>query len=893
MEPSPSFRPNRLLREHRLERHWTQRELADKLGTTEVTVKRWERGSQQPSAYYRLRLCSLFAKSSAELGLLQEEPVEPVVSASETASPPATPLLDNASFSSSFQQSSLSLQLMQLPRALTQEQQNRLLLLHRLQRAYRDLLEHSVPSTNWIELNLKDFPEAVQNVTQRLRPRMNYAEHSWPSGTTLLHVYEAVSGELLILGESGCGKSTLLLDLALQLVERAEQTETQPFPVIFPLSSWAQSRLPLHLWLAEQLSQIYDLPITLANQLVEAHQILPLLDGLDEMEVSARPACITAINTYHHHHLMPLVVCSRRTEYEEATRQQQLRLQGALIVQPLSAEQVETYLCQQGEQATALRESLYQHAELQSVVTTPLLLSILARTYQDNPTQDLPQNGPPVMQQREILAHYVTHMLSQRSSGKLQSLTYLSQWLRPLAQHMRQQNQTIFYLEHLQPDWLSSRQRRIYLWGGLRLPALLMGILALLLIQGFLVVLSPPLANVLGWELLINVLLGSFLGWLWSESAVARILPAEGQSKGYQRWIKRVVISLLLGVLVGVVFGKVSFEQQINASLLVGSIIGLGSLFLQVRFAHTSKRKSIHVPPSESSGRLRQDWRKGSWERAVLVALLFGSVFGLLYGLEERANYWWSYGLSYALIVGVSYGLRSRLVGLTIGLFAGDIRLTERVRWSWRSMVRSLCTVTHLSRSLALIVGLALIIGVSYGLSSGVSIGLSYGLSVGLSYGLSYWCLFGLFQGIVPEQMDDEYRLIPNEGIRRSWRNSLILGIGSGGMIGAINLLEFLLSAWFGQGSSIMHPYNPVYQLLIVLVMAVSAGGFVWLLTGGVAVLRHLIIRRLLWHSRVLPWRAVSFLTDAADCTLLSRVGGGYSFVHRLILDYFADEEVK
>jgi transcriptional regulator with XRE-family HTH domain len=66
-----SYRNNRLRQErHRL--NWRQLDLAEQLGTTVVTVKRWERGTQQPGAYFRMKLCSLFGKSAEELGLLDE-----------------------------------------------------------------------------------------------------------------------------------------------------------------------------------------------------------------------------------------------------------------------------------------------------------------------------------------------------------------------------------------------------------------------------------------------------------------------------------------------------------------------------------------------------------------------------------------------------------------------------------------------------------------------------------------------------------------------------------------------------------------------------------------------------------------------------------------------------
>ncbi len=46
--------------------------VTDQLGTTVVTIKRWERGYQQPSTYFRVKLCVLFGKSAEELGLVSD-----------------------------------------------------------------------------------------------------------------------------------------------------------------------------------------------------------------------------------------------------------------------------------------------------------------------------------------------------------------------------------------------------------------------------------------------------------------------------------------------------------------------------------------------------------------------------------------------------------------------------------------------------------------------------------------------------------------------------------------------------------------------------------------------------------------------------------------------------
>ena len=61
--------PNILLRQARIERGWSQRELAEQVGTTEVNVNRWEKGVTTPSPYFQKQLYEVFDKTAAELGL--------------------------------------------------------------------------------------------------------------------------------------------------------------------------------------------------------------------------------------------------------------------------------------------------------------------------------------------------------------------------------------------------------------------------------------------------------------------------------------------------------------------------------------------------------------------------------------------------------------------------------------------------------------------------------------------------------------------------------------------------------------------------------------------------------------------------------------------------------
>ncbi len=214
-----------------------------------------------------------------------------------------------------------------------------------------------------------------------------------------------------------------------------------------------------------------------------------------------------------------------------------------------------------------------------------------------------------------------------------------------------------------------------------------------------------------------------------------------------------------------------------------------------------------------------------------------------------------------------------------------------------------------------LIIGLSN--GLIIGLSNGLIDGLISGLSNGLLVGLSLWLLLGFFQGVSSETIEDQRRVVPNQGIRRSARNSLVFGLISTGIV----LLSFVLStglvvglgvAFFSGGIlSYTMSGGPVAEmefvqkgglfgelstgldptLGFVLSIGLSAAPLAGLLYGGLACLRHGVIRLLLWHDGSIPWNYPRFLDTAYEQILLRKVGGGYIFLHRLLLDYFADLE--
>lgn len=76
------------LRKAREERAWLQKDLADQIGTTPVNISRWENGETFPSPYFRQRMCEVFDKTLAELGLIPESDNSEIIPAEPVPVPP-------------------------------------------------------------------------------------------------------------------------------------------------------------------------------------------------------------------------------------------------------------------------------------------------------------------------------------------------------------------------------------------------------------------------------------------------------------------------------------------------------------------------------------------------------------------------------------------------------------------------------------------------------------------------------------------------------------------------------------------------------------------------------------------------------------------------------------
>jgi predicted NACHT family NTPase len=155
-----------------------------------------------------------------------------------------------------------------------------------------------------VELNLTELPGAINARLREYARLESEAFQDRPIESSVQEVFESGGGQLLILGEPGSGKTTLLLELAQELIQEARSSPESAIPIVFSLPRWQLRRnsseraRTLSEWIEEDLVEEYGTSRRAAANLVQQDRVLPLLDGLDEVEVSHRSACVDQIHEY-------------------------------------------------------------------------------------------------------------------------------------------------------------------------------------------------------------------------------------------------------------------------------------------------------------------------------------------------------------------------------------------------------------------------------------------------------------------------------------------------------------------------------------------------------------------------------------------------------------------
>jgi hypothetical protein len=240
--------------------------------------------------------------------------------------------------------------------------------------------------------------------------------------SSAIDVFDEMSESVLILGAAGSGKTTQLLDLATALVTRTRLGGG--IPVVLDLGNWSPSgRGPLGLplpaprtfsgWLLGELQRRYHIPTPVGRVWLDEDRLILLFDGLDEVDEAHRDQCVAEINALQQQAgITRVAVCCRSEDYHRLDIK--LDLQGAVVIRPLTRDQVVTFLQELSPTFADVAQALRDDTELWDLLTSPLMLSIMTVAYADR-HDDVAADGD---RRRLLFDSYLVEVLARRKPHK-------------------------------------------------------------------------------------------------------------------------------------------------------------------------------------------------------------------------------------------------------------------------------------------------------------------------------------------------------------------------------------------------------------------------------------------------------------------------------------------
>jgi hypothetical protein len=275
-----------------------------------------------------------------------------------------------------------------------------------------------------------------------------------------------------------------------------------------------------------------------------------------------------------------------------------------------------------------------------------------------------------------------------------------------------------------------------------------------------------------------------------------------------------------------------------EAIVLIGLNLVLGLVFALLQGRFFEQVSSLPEEPQVRSKMVRQ--------HLALVALVIGAGTFAVASLNDAPGV----ALAWATVEAFIFVIITRYVfGVS---YNNEIRTVESLGWSWPSALRGLAI--GLAAAILFEIMAIIILGNddSYLTMVIPAVG---GLVLG---------------GMRGRRVEATSR--PNQGILLSFRNSFIAATLSALVLAA---LTFYVR---------QEAFAAEYALRTAILIFMIAGA----LFGGSNVIKHYLVRLLLWLSKDLPWDVIRLLDEAADLVFLRKVGGGYIFIHRLLQHYFA-----
>jgi len=356
-----------------------------------------------------------------------------------------------------------------------------------------------------------------------------------------------------------------------------------------------------------------------------------------------------------------------------------------------------------------------------------------------------------------------------------------------------------------------------------------------------------------------------WLSWLASKMVEYNQIPYSIEAI-QPNWLGEIRLKIIYGLITGTVIGLM---VGLTSSLMVGPVFGL-AIGLMISFIVGLSGELMGGLNIGSTKIKFVEKLKWSWKEARDGLLVFGFMFGLIGFLIGWLLFGLTDGLKFGVIGGLIFGL---IEAMTSGLQSGAVgqadKSGQKIYYSINNAI-----ITFLLFGITFMLSKTEIVNRLNWLFQIVNINLVVSLTVGAVVG----GIGGLIAGLV---------LVLIGSLSGRLKNGLI-----GGIVAFVLIVEGIsagLSLGLIGSLVVGLMLGPNNGLLIGLLAGIIAG----LMYGGIAVIQHYILRFILISNNLLPWRLVPFLDHCVDLIFLRRVGGGYIFVHRLLMEHFAEMYVE